>query len=350
MNRRAFHELACVGLLGAFLPSSALEKPQGSYPDAPLIKPRRLKPGDRVGLITPASYIQDAGYEKALTNLAQLGLEVVPGKYVREKLGYTAGTDAQRLEDLHRFFEDSSIQAIWCARGGYGCSRLLPKLNYDLIQKNPKVIIGYSDITALLQAIWIKTGLVGFHGPVAGGTWTPFTLKHIQGLLFEPFPGKYDIPLAVEAFPPEREHFRPYSIRSGVATGRLAGGNISLLAALAGTPYALDASGKLVFAEDIDERPYSLDRMFTQLRQSANLDKASGFALGVFEGCQPKKDEESLSLKETIVRNLEDLSGPSVYGLSFGHTPDNFPIPVGVMARLDTEKRLLTLLESPTMP
>lgn len=121
--------------------------------DSDIIKPRRLFPGDKVGLITPGSYVPDTGYEKAVNNLTQLGLQVVPGKYVREKRGFTAGTDQQRLEDLHTFFEDPSIKAIWCARGGYGCSRLLPNINYELIKNNPKILIGYSDITALLQAI-----------------------------------------------------------------------------------------------------------------------------------------------------------------------------------------------------
>jgi muramoyltetrapeptide carboxypeptidase len=127
------------------------------------------------------------------------------------------------------------------------------------------------------------------------------------------------------------------------------GGNVSLIAALAGTPFAFDATDKLLFMEDIDERPYSLDRMFTQLRQSANLDKAKGLVLGVFEGCNPKKDEESLSLKETISDRLGDLNIPAVYGLSFGHVPNNFTLPIGILAELDTEKRTLTYLESPTI-
>jgi muramoyltetrapeptide carboxypeptidase len=314
-----------------------------------IVKPQRLSPGDKVGLITPGSSIPDANYEKAIQNLTQLGLQVVPGKFVREKRGFTAGTDAQRLEDLHTFFEDPSIKAIWCARGGYGCSRLLPFMNYELIRKNPKILIGYSDITALLQAIFLQTGLVGFHGPVAGSTWTPYTLQHIKGVLFDSFTNPYVIRLAEEEQTNENEHFIPYTINQGIVSGRLMGGNISLLAALAGTPFALDATDKLLFMEDIDERPYSLDRMFTQLRQSANLHRAKGFVLGVFEGCNPKKGEESLSLKETIMDRLSEWNLPAVYGLSFGHVPNNFTLPLGIMAELDTENKTLTYLEAPTL-
>jgi muramoyltetrapeptide carboxypeptidase len=348
MNRRDFHELASMGIIGSLLASTSKCPAASLKADSDIIKPQRLLPGDKVGLITPGSYVPDAGYEKAVNNLTQLGLQVVPGKYVREKRGFTAGTDEQRLEDLHTFFEDPSIKAIWCARGGYGCSRLLPNINYELIKNNPKILIGYSDITALLQAIFLRTGLVGFHGPVAAATWTPYTLQHIKGVLFDSFTKPYVINLATEELTPEREHFKPYSIQAGKVSGRLMGGNVSLLAALAGTPFAFDATDKLLFMEDIDERPYSLDRMFTQLRQSANLHKAKGLILGVFEGCNPKKDEESLSLKETIFDRLSDLNVPAVYGLSFGHVPNNFTLPVGILAELDTENKTLTYLESPT--
>lgn len=349
MNRRDFHGLASMGIIGSIWHAKTNLLSISGIQETTIIKPQRLLPGDKVGLITPGSYIPDTGYEKAINNLTQLGLQVVPGKYVREKRGFTAGTDAQRLEDLHTFFEDPSIKAVWCARGGYGCSRLLPLINYELIKNNPKIIIGYSDITALLQAIFLQTGLVGFHGPVAGATWTPYTIQHIKGILFDSFTNPYVIRLADEELTPEKEHFKPYSINPGTVTGRLMGGNVSLLAALAGTPFAFDATDKLLFMEDIDERPYSLDRMFTQLRQSANLHKAKGLILGVFEGCNPKKEEESLSLKETISDRLSDLNIPAVYGLSFGHVPNNFTLPVGIMAELDTENKTLTYLESPTI-
>jgi muramoyltetrapeptide carboxypeptidase len=198
MNRRDFHELASMGIIGSLLVSPSKGRGATLKEVSDIIKPQRLLPGDKVGLITPGSYVPDAGYEKAVNNLTQLGLQVVPGKYVREKRGFTAGTDEQRLEDLHTFFEDPSIKAIWCARGGYGCSRLLPHINYELIRNNPKILIGYSDITALLQAIFLRTGLVGFHGPVAAATWTPYTLQHIKGVLFDSFTKPYVINLAAE--------------------------------------------------------------------------------------------------------------------------------------------------------
>ena len=242
-------------------------------------------------------------------------------------------------------FSNPDIRAVWCARGGYGCTRLLPHIDYDLIRRNPKVFIGYSDITALHLAIHQMTGLVCFHGPVGGSDFTEYTVRHLKAILMEAR-GPYTIK-TIESHGTVKnpDLYQSQVLRSGRIRGPLFGGNLSLLAALAGTPFAFDATGKLVFMEDIDEKPYRVDRMLTQLRQSAKLDKAAGFALGIFSGCIPEPGDESLTLAETISDRFGDLRRPAVYGLTFGHIANQCTLPVGLEAELDTQALTLTLSE-----
>ncbi|MCB9081970.1 MAG: LD-carboxypeptidase [Lewinellaceae bacterium] len=344
MDRRQFSRNLA---LGAFLPGilsgRSVALPPEIQPDS-LIRPRRLIAGDKVGLITPGSFIPDAALEKAVNNLEELGFSVVKGANIRAKRGYNAGTDQQRIDDLHRMFADPEIKAVWCARGGYGCSRLLPYLDYNLIRQNPKVLIGYSDITALLQAIFMHTGLVGFHGPVAGATWTEYAKKHLKGILMNP-QEQYRIELAEEPRRTTDPLYKVDVIQSGKARGRLMGGNLSLLAATAGTPFALDASSKLIFLEDVEEKPYRVDRMLTQLRQACELGNARGVVLGVFSGCVADPGDETLSLAETVRDRLGDLGVPVMYGFSFGHISNQCTLPVGIEAELDAENQTVTLLE-----
>lgn len=343
MNRRFFtRNLA----LGTFIPLAMNGHKSNRRAERPaLIKPQRLKKGDLVALITPGSYIPDSSLEKAVKNLEELGLRVALGKNLRAKHGFVAGTDVQRLEDLHAAFADPAVKAIWCARGGYGCTRLLPYIDYTLIRKNPKVFIGYSDITALHLAFLQKAGLIGFHGPVAQSPFNPYTQEHLVAVVME---GRapHTIPLAEAYTTATDELYQYFALRKGRVQGELQGGNLSLLAAMAGTEFELDASNKLIFMEDIEEKPYRVDRMLTQLRQSAKLHQAAGFALGIFDGCDPEEGESSLSLKETVIDRLADIPVPGVYGLSFGHIAQQCTLPLGVMAELDTEAKTLRLLES----
>lgn len=342
MNRRFFtRNLA----LGSFLPFVMNGQKSNRRPERPALqKPHRLQSGDLVALITPGSYVPDAGLEKAVKNLESLGLRVAWGKNLRAKYGFVAGTDTQRLEDLHDAFANPEIKAVWCVRGGYGCTRLLPYINYDLIRRNPKVFIGYSDITALHLAFLQRAGLVGFHGPVASSSFNPYTLEHFSAVVME---GRspYTIPLAADYLEPDDELYKYFTLRPGRVQGELQGGNLSLLAAMAGTEFGIDATNKLIFMEDIEERPYRIDRMLTQLRQSAKLNHAAGFALGIFDGCDPKEGENSLSLQDTVRDRLMDIPVPGVYGLSFGHIAQQCTLPLGVMAELDTEAKTLRLLE-----
>lgn len=322
-------------------------------------KPKRLKKGDTIGLISPASHIDDEGLEKAVNNLESLGLKVKMGKHIRKLHGFIAGTDQERLEDLHNMFADPAIDGIWCVRGGYGSARLLPIIDYTLIKKNPKVLIGFSDITALLQGIYTKTGLVCFHGPVGASEFTDFTLEQLIAVLMEGrAPHTINIPEMIKEEDKgeendseakeqkENKSFEPFLIKPGKATGVLAGGNLSLLAAITGTEYQLDVEGKLLFIEDVGEKPYRIDRMLTQLRQAYPMHKAAGIALGVFSGCEASEGAKSLTLRETLGGQLSGLNIPTIYGLPFGHIANHCTLPVGIEAELDTERRTITLLES----
>ena len=337
MNRRSFYQHLGLAIPSLFLLQAEKRKKR--------ILPRALQKGDTVGLITPGSYLSDEGLEKAIKNVESLGLKVKLGKHIRAKRGFNAGTDKQRLEDLHAMFADNEVQAVWAARGGYGCSRLLPKIDYRLIQKNPKILIGYSDVTALLNAIYHKTGLVGFHGPVGASDFTPYTVSHLEAMLMSTNDG-YTIDTAVEQRKNHEIAYQLKDIKSGTAEGVLVGGNLSLLAAMAGTGYLPPLKGKILFLEEIGEKPYRVDRMLTQLRQAWKLDEAEAIICGVFADCEPEEGDHSLSLLETIEDRLGDLGLPLVYGLSFGHINSQCTLPVGVEVSINTYTHKITLLES----
>ena len=336
MNRRNFNQKMLAFPMGAFF--SFPKKGKTTPVPLAIKKPQRLKKGDTIGLITPGSYISDEALEKAVKNIEALGFRPKLAKNIRAKRGFNAGTDQERLNDLHDMFADTAIKGIWCARGGYGCGRLLPYIDYRLIKKNPKVLIGYSDITALLQAIYCKTGLICFHGPVGASDFTNYTVSNLINVLMEP-KAKYVIQL-------NQDVPTTTVIQAGQATGLLVGGNLSLLASLVGTDFQLEMKDKLLFIEEIGEKPYRIDRMLTQLRQANHLNKAAGIALGTFQDCEAEKEDNSLSLIETLRDRLADLNLPLIYGLSFGHIANQCTLPVGLKAKLDTQQSTITLLEA----
>lgn len=339
LQRRDFLKLS--GLASAF-PFFNMRFPDLS--DAPRrLLPLRLRAGARIALIAPSSSASEEKISRALANLAGFGYTVVEGKYLRSQNGYLAGTDAERMEDLHWAFRDNSIDAIWCVRGGYGAARLLPFLDYELIRKHPKPFIGYSDITALHQAINQRTGLVTFHGPVGASdfpdnTWQHFKAILIDGVQRHDIVGVPDDSLGAE--------YQPLVVRSGRASGTLTGGNLALLSALAGTPFAPVFKNRIAFIEDVGEQPYRLDRMLTQLLQATDLKEAAGIALGVFNDCQPKPDSPSYSLPDTLKLCLGHLNIPVVYGIPFGHVSYQATLPCGIKAELDADAFRLSILES----
>jgi muramoyltetrapeptide carboxypeptidase len=343
MKRRIFIKNASLaGLAAGFNPLVMTEADSNS---SGLLKPARLRPGATVALIAPAGPFPEEKLAAARRNFAMLELRVKEGANLNARNGYLAGTDEQRLADLHEAFRDTAVEAIWCLRGGYGCTRLLPRIEFDLIRQNPKLLIGYSDITALHIAIQQQTGLVTFHGPVAASDLPENTLRHFRAALMEPLtPYEVTIPDTLETLP--GQEFKPFVITAGRAGGALTGGNLSLLAAMAGTAFSPSFRNKLVFLEDVGEQPYRIDRMLTQLLQATDLPQAAGIALGVFFDCRPKPDSASLTLEETLRDRLGPLNIPVIYGIPFGHVPHQATFPYGVEAELDTEKGSLILLEA----
>ncbi|UGQ46492.1 S66 peptidase family protein [Massilia endophytica] len=335
-------------LAAAALPAAAAPRRKKSMHSSPaLIKPPRLQAGDTVGLIAPAGHTDAPSIEKAVRNIEALGFKVKLGRNLEAVFGNYAGVWQQRLDDFHGMFADPEVKAIWAIRGGSGAMQLLPHLDYGLIRKNPKILVGYSDITALHLAIHRHVGLVTFHGPVAVSTPSDYSMTHLFNVLMRPEEG-YVIPMALENSR-KAEESPEYAMRTvvpGVATGRLMGGNLCLVSALAGTPYAADYRDCILFLEEVNEAPYRVDRMMMQLDMNRPFSQAAAVMLGIFEKCGPAEGDISLTLDETTDQHLRPLAIPAVTGYSFGHIRNQFTLPMGIRATLDTERQTLTLLET----
>jgi muramoyltetrapeptide carboxypeptidase len=317
-----------------------------------LVMPRALKSGDTVGLITPATYVSDPdALAGAVRTIEYFGLKPKLGRNVSKKYGYLGGTIAERLDDLHAMFADPEVKAVIPVRGGYGSGQLLDGIDYDLIRRNPKVFIGYSDITAMHLAIQRKTGLVTFHGSMAGAHMTPFTAERWRKALFLPEP------IGALTNPPEANPLRPShtmrTVRGGSARGRLAGGNLFLVCETMGTPYEIDTRGAILFLEDVGEEAYRLDRILTQLRLAGKLQQAAGIVWGECSGCGPSNFqpsfESTFSVGEVVDQFFSPLGVPVLSGLVIGHTPDQVTLPYGVMATLDATRQTLTINEAATV-
>jgi muramoyltetrapeptide carboxypeptidase len=342
MQRRAFIKSVSTAAVLTAVPNI--------YPKVSLqnkIKPPRLKPGDTLGLIAPGSYISEDELKESKENLEKLGFNVFYTNGILSKNGYLAGTDELRAEEVNLMFASKNINGIVCARGGYGCARILPMLNYNIIKNNPKVIIGYSDITALLIGIYAETGLVTFHGPVGISSFNEFSVTYFNEVLVHP---EKDLVLISVRADDEKDNNGIKTIVSGKTAGELAGGNLSIVNSLIGTKYDFDGEGKIIFLEEIGEEPYRIDRMLTQLIQAGKFDNAAGIALGVFKDCEPKEKDpsfsSSFSLMEVLFDRLANLKIPVIYGMSFGHIKNKFTLPIGIKAELDTINQTLTLLET----
>jgi len=307
-----------------------------------IIKPPRLRTGDKVGVVAPGSYLTEDELSNAEKNIRSLGLIPFYTENILAKEGYLAGTDGQRASDINRMFADKSIKAVWAARGGYGSARILDMIDYNIIRRNPKILIGYSDITALLYAVFAKTGLISFHGPVGISTFDEFSVHSLKQILFD---AESNITLS-----PSSKFPAPLTIRSGKASGKLVGGNLSLAVSLIGTPFDVSSKGKIIFLEEINEEPYRVDRMLTQMIQADKFKDAAGIALGRFVKCSPKEEdpefESSFTLEEVLYDRLFKLGIPVVYGLSFGHIDNKYTLPFGAEAELDTKNGIIELTES----
>jgi muramoyltetrapeptide carboxypeptidase len=349
MNRRSFLKTAAVASLAATLgksESSPTATPPSPRAEKALVKPRRLSPGDTVALISPGSGLKSESFDRGVRNLESIGLEVKVGRHARGKEGLFSGDEAQRVEDLHWAFSDPEIRGVWCARGGTGVQRILPLVDFALLARNPKVFVGFSDITALDVAIFEQCGFVTFHGPVAATSFSDYSKAHMLAAVMSSA-APYRIEVAPANAAQSSDLYRTHVLVPGKARGRLIGGNLTVLASLCGTPWALASlKGKILFLEDVDEEPRRIERMLTQLRQSVDLRALAGIAFGVCDGCVATEKSPSPPVIDVIKSHVAELGVPAVYGLSIGHLHDQCTLPIGLEAELDADRAAITLLES----
>lgn len=309
------------------------------------IKPQRLSPGQTIGVVSPSGALYEAGpYDVMKEVLQAMGLRVKLSKHVHGRYGHLAGTDDERAAEINNMFLDPEVHAIICLRGGSGAARILEKINYKAVAKNPKIFIGYSDITALLLALYAKAGLVTFHGPVATSTWNTFTYDYFRRLLFEgetvlfKNPGKEDDELV-------QVRDRVRTLTPGTASGTLVGGNLSVLCGIIGSGYLPSWKGKILFLEDTDEKIYRMDRMMTQLRLSGVLQQLRGFVMGKCTNCSAGRGYGSLTLDEILDHYIKPLGIPAYSGAMIGHIEDKFTLPLGVPVAIDADAGTIQLSE-----
>jgi muramoyltetrapeptide carboxypeptidase len=302
--------------------------------------PRRISPGDTLGLIAPASAPPDPKVvDHSVAALEKMGFKVKLARNARKRWGFLAGRDHERAADIMQMFTDPKVKGIVCIRGGYGTGRLLPLLDYKTIRKNPKAFIGFSDITALHCAFLKYSNLVSFHGPMPASHFVQddfpeFTRASFMKVLTQP--------VAAGGICEGYKGDTVEIVRRGKVSGELLGGNLCLLTTLLGTPYVPSFKGKILFLEDVDEKPYRMDRQFVQLANAGLLQQVAGVAVGICDECQDPKakkmKEYRQSLEDVMRDNLLPLKVPVVIGLPFGHVPLNATIPVGGRATLDANR------------
>lgn len=308
-----------------------------------MIKPKVLEKGDTIGVVAPSSPEKKEKLYKATKVIENLGFRVVHGQSCHEKHGYLAGDDELRAFDINSMFRNPRVNAIFCMRGGYGASRILDLIDYNTIYKNPKIFMGYSDITALHIAIIQKSELITFHGPMLtsdliSSKFEEYTKAAMLKALTNP------VPLG-EIIPP-RGKVKPSMLYPGNAQGEIIGGNLSLLVSTLGTPYEIDTRGKILLIEETGEKPYKIDRMLTQLRLSGKLYDVEGIALCQFTDCCACDTDESLSLDEVFEEILLPLKKPIIKNVYTGHGEGMATIPMGVRGRINGNRKTLVIEES----
>lgn len=313
----------------------------------PLLRPPRLVAGSRIGLVAPAGpLLEKDDLTRAEMLCRALGYEPVLGSHTYRRHGYLAGTDDERLADLNGALQDPSIDAIWCIRGGYGAMRLLERVDYGAMTRRPKPLIGFSDITALLNAVTQLSGVVTFHGPVARASMPAFSRRHFERVLAGvEVPGRLGrIPEPPDVLVP-REN-RIVTLCGGTAEGPLAGGNLTLLQCLIGTPYFPDLEDTILFLEDAGEDLYNVDRMLAHLRITGALRRLAGVLIGRFTELQRGGRDGALGFDEVLSTYFGPLDIPVAYGFPIGHIEAQWTLPLGVRARLDADTGEVELLEA----
>ena len=312
-----------------------------------MIKPKRLSPGDTIGVISPASPSENRSEVfRAKEYIEAMGYNVVIGKNVNKTRGITAASEEDRLDDIHEMFRRDDVDAVFVTQGGYGCAQLLRNLDFDLIKEHPKILTGFSDITALHLAINKVCDMVTFHAPGMARfndeELTEYTKESFFRNLTSPDP-----PGEIKKASPKKWLVR---INGGTCEAPVIGGNLTLICASLGTPWEIDTKGKILFFEDVEAEPWVMDHMLSHLRNAGKLDDAAGFVIGECTDCVPRKNDPGyftdLSIEDVFEYYLKPLGKPVLYGLPMGHSDDLATLPLGVMTRLDADKKTFTVLES----
>ena len=344
MNKRDF--LKASALVTAVLPLSGFNGAAAASSANRRLLPPPLNPGDTVALVSPSKATDEAlDLQIAQEVMQALGFKVKTGKHYAARRGHLAGTDAERAADINTMFGDSEVKAIICLRGGSGAARLLPLLDYQLIRRNPKVLLGYSDITALHNAIHAQTGLVTFHGPNGTGSWNAFNADQFRRVFFNRELMQYRNVVDTKGELAQRQN-RTVTLSGGKAQGELIGGNLTVLTALAGSPYLPKFDGKILFLEDVEEAPYRIDRMFSTLKLMGALDRIAGFIFGECTDCKPGGGFGWLTMDQIFEDHIKPLNIPAYRGAMIGHIRQQFIVPVGGKVEMDADAGSFRMLES----
>lgn len=326
--------LSSLALLNqSFTPLNELADP------TPKLKAKRLKAGDTIAISSPAGAVwDDAQVEKFTSILSSFGFNVILCSTLKRKVGYFSGTDDQRVKELNDLFANKAVNGIFCMKGGWGCARILDKLDYNLIAQNPKVLIGFSDITTLLNAIYEKTGLITFHGPVGNSGWNDWTSTIFKSVVMNAeqpvFPGG------------PNEEDKIITLNKGTATGVLVGGNLSVISSIIGSGYLPDWKGKILFLEETKEEPYRIDRMLTQLKLAGVFKQLNGIALGKFVKCEAEEPLKAFTFMQVLEQHFKHLTIPVFYGLMTGHIENKLTLPIGAEVSLNADTGTIKLNET----
>lgn len=302
-----------------------------------LLKPKALFPGATMGIVAPSSWAKDARLRRGLAWLERSGFKVKLFLSQKQKCGYLSGPDEVRAQLFNRAFADPGVNAVICARGGYGALRILDKIDFDLVRQNPKIFVGFSDITALHLALYKKAGLCSFHGPMAADFGTTYNRQNLLRVLSSKS-AFGDVP-----FP---RAFRPKFMRPGTSSGLLLGGNLSLIVKLFGTPFQPAFDGAVLFLEDTSEYPHRIDGYLAQLRLAGVFERIAGLILADFKDCErPPRAGFRMPLKRIFQDFFARAHFPIALNFPFGHSKNKFTLPLGVRATLDSQKAVLILEE-----
>jgi muramoyltetrapeptide carboxypeptidase len=316
----------------------------------PIVKPTALKKGDAIGIVAPAGSVNRERIDRALARITARGFRTKIYEDIYRSRGYLAGDDETRANELMAAFADPETTAVWCARGGYGVMRLLDRIDFDVIRRNPKVFIGFSDITALHIAIGQRTGLITFHGPnVQDGFGKPDDMPApneaaLWRTILNAHQTAAEAGFSYDIASVEGAALRP--IRSGTATGPLTGGNLAVLCGMLGTPFEIETAGHILFLEDVSERPYRIDRYLMQLRLAGKLHDVAGVLLGDFSYDEADPAAYAADVSALLDEFFAQLNVPVLAGFPAGHNPINLALAIGGQFQLDADNQQVTLLET----